>query len=126
MLIFLEGMFREPRSPRGKDNAGCDVTSILGKSGGKRKILGGLEEFRNAFPHGISHFNSTLHKQDLKWLPTSACAQYVHPHLHASPPHSSRPQAMLTVCSAKKQLPPFNVPPLEFQGARRNTGVGEA
>lgn len=42
MLIFLEGMFREPPSPRGKDNGGCDVTSILGSKvggvgGGGRK-----------------------------------------------------------------------------------------
>lgn len=36
-LIFLEGMFREPRSPRGKDNGGCDVTSMLGANGGERK-----------------------------------------------------------------------------------------
>lgn len=39
-LIFLEGMFREPQSPRGKDNGGCDVTSILGASGGKEKNPG--------------------------------------------------------------------------------------
>lgn len=37
VLIFLEGMFREPESPRGKDNGGCDVTSILGASEGKEK-----------------------------------------------------------------------------------------
>lgn len=37
VLIFLEGMFREPQSPRGKDNGGCDVTSILGASRGKEK-----------------------------------------------------------------------------------------
>lgn len=51
-LIFLEGMFRKPPSPRGKDNGGCDVTSILGRewSGGRGegKILGGLDEFWNA------------------------------------------------------------------------------
>lgn len=39
-LIFLEGMFREPPSPRGKDNGGCDFTSILGASGGERKDPG--------------------------------------------------------------------------------------
>lgn len=56
MLIFLEGMFREPPSPRGKDNGGCDVTSILGSKvggvggGGEEKILGGLDEFWNALP----------------------------------------------------------------------------
>lgn len=67
VLIFLEGMFREPQSPRGKDNGGCDVTSILGASGGKGKILGGLDEFWNAFfPQGISQ--STLKKENLKWL----------------------------------------------------------
>lgn len=37
VLIFLEGMFREPQSPRGKDNGGCDVTSILGAKWGERK-----------------------------------------------------------------------------------------
>lgn len=56
MPIFLEGMFREPPSPRGKDNGGCDVTSILGwkvgGGGGERseKILGGLDEFWKALP----------------------------------------------------------------------------
>lgn len=67
VLIFLEGMFREPQSPRGKDNGGCDVTSILGAKWGKGKILGGLDEFWNAFPQGITE--STLLKEDLKWLP---------------------------------------------------------
>ena len=37
VLIFLEGMFRESESPRGKDNGGCDVTSILGASEEKEK-----------------------------------------------------------------------------------------
>lgn len=53
-LIFLEGMFRKPPSPRGKDNGGCDVTSILGREwrgvewregGGKEKSWVALMSF---------------------------------------------------------------------------------
>lgn len=74
-LIFLEGMFREPPSPRGKDNGGCDVTSILGASGGKEKswvalMSSGtpfLEEFHNIREGG---FKMVPPVQPNIWTPT--------------------------------------------------------
>lgn len=47
---------------------------------GKGKILGGLDEFWNAFPQGISQFKSTLQKEDIKWPPMYICTQYVYTH----------------------------------------------
>lgn len=44
---------------------------------GKGKILGGLDEFWNAFPQGISQFKSTLQKEDLKWPPMYIDTRYI-------------------------------------------------
>lgn len=68
VLIFLEGMFREPQSPRGKDNGGCDVTSILGASGGKEKSWVALMSSATAFLKELHGFKCTLQKNGSKWL----------------------------------------------------------
>lgn len=101
VLIFLEGMFREPQPPRGKDNGGCDVTSILGASGGGG-ILGGLDEFWTAFPWGISQYLRTPSDGGLKmaaapsstWTPTPA---------HMSATHSLPSGAVNGLLAEKKK-----------------------
>lgn len=126
VLIFLEGMFREPQSPRGKDNGGCDVTSILGASGGKKKTLGGLDEFSTAFPQGISQFKSTLTERG----PKMAAPVYTHPapvqpHLHTfGATHSLSSGSVNCVRGEKNRLTP-NVPLRSFQTSRGTLiGVG--
>lgn len=131
VLIFLEGMFREPRSPRGKDNGGCDVTSILGASGGGKgkKSWVALMSSGTSFLKEFYSFSSTLQEEeeDLKWLPR-ACTCTRCAHLRTSAPRAPCPQAKLTVCKKKKKKAGFlpeTFPP-EFQDKRRNTCIGEA
>lgn len=77
---------------------GVMLHQYLAQSGGKEKILGGLDEFWNAFPQGISE--STLLKEDLKWLSTCTFI-YTHTHTCTQQYHTLLcPQALLNVCKA--------------------------
>lgn len=55
---------------------------------GKGKILGGLDEFWNVFPQGISQFKSTLQKEVLKWPPMCIRTQYAYTHTCAHQCHT--------------------------------------
>lgn len=118
-LIFLEGMFREPPSPRGKDNGGCDVTSILGASGGKEKswvalMSSGkpfLEEFNNIGEEGLK----MAAVQPNIWTPTP---------VHISATHSLPSGAVNGLLDEKKNDPKNNwlspnVPLQSFQTSWR-------
>lgn len=126
VLIFLEGMFREPQSPRGKDNGGCDVTSILGASGGKKKPLGGLDEFSTAFPQGISQFKSTLTERGPKMAaPVHTHPAPVQPHLHAFGATRSLSSGSVNCVRGEKNRLTPNVPLRSFQTSRGTLiGVG--
>lgn len=97
-LIFLEGMFREPPSPRGKDNGGCDVTSILGASGGKEKswvaLMSSGTPFLEEF-HNIRGGLKMVPVQPNIWTPTP---------VHVGATHSLPSGAVNSLLDERKKL----------------------
>ena len=64
---------------------------------GKGKILGGLDEFWNVFPQGITQ--STLQNEDLKWPPMCIYTRYIRTHTCTHRCHTLLcPEAPLTAC----------------------------
>lgn len=109
VLIFLEGMFREPQSPRGKDNGGCDVTSILGARGGKEKSWVAL--MSSGTPFLKEYTQSTLPNEHLKWLPMCLYTWYIYTHTCTHRCHTLLSSGTVNcVLDKKKNRLPHNVP----------------